>query len=92
MTRRCSVADARNRLPELLRKVEAGEAVAITRRGRPVAALVSLPSFRARSGERGAFSAAYRAWRATVDPRDLGFPRGHVRRLRDRSRGRRVSL
>jgi prevent-host-death family protein len=35
-----SVADAKNKLPELIRAVEDGEAVTICRRGEPVADLV----------------------------------------------------
>jgi prevent-host-death family protein len=33
--------EAKTRLPELLKKVEAGETVVITRRGKPVARIVS---------------------------------------------------
>jgi prevent-host-death family protein len=35
-----SVAEAKNKLPELIRAVEAGEAVTICRRGKPVVNLV----------------------------------------------------
>ncbi len=38
-----SVADAKNHLSELLRSVEAGEDVLITRNGKPVARLVPPP-------------------------------------------------
>ena len=38
-----SVAQARNRLTQLLRSVEAGESVTITRNGKPVAQLVPTP-------------------------------------------------
>ena len=41
-----SVADAKNRLSELLRSVEAGESVLITRNGKPVAQLVPPPATR----------------------------------------------
>jgi prevent-host-death family protein len=34
-----SIAEAKNRLPELIRAVEAGEQVVITRHGKPVAQL-----------------------------------------------------
>ncbi len=92
MNRSCSVAEARARLPGLLRRVEQGDSVAITRRGRPVAVLVPVPAFRAISGRAGPFLAAYGAWRATVDPRDLALPRNHFRRLRDSSPGRPAKL
>jgi prevent-host-death family protein len=41
-----SVAEAKNRLPQLLRAVESGEPVVITRNGRPVAQLVPAPAER----------------------------------------------
>jgi prevent-host-death family protein len=38
-----SVAEAKDRLPELIRAVEAGEKIVITRHGRPVAQLAPAP-------------------------------------------------
>ena len=38
-----SVAEAKNRLPELIRAVEGGESVIITRHGKPVAQLTAPP-------------------------------------------------
>jgi prevent-host-death family protein len=39
-----STAEAKNRLPELIRAVEAGEHVVITRHGRPVAQIAPPPA------------------------------------------------
>ena len=39
-----STADAKNRLPELIRLVESGEQIVITRHGRPVAQLGPAPN------------------------------------------------
>ena len=41
-----SVADAKNRLSELLRSVEEGEEIVITRNGKPVAQLTAPPARR----------------------------------------------
>jgi prevent-host-death family protein len=41
-----STAEAKNRLPELIRAVEAGEQVVITRHGRPVAQIAPPPERR----------------------------------------------
>jgi prevent-host-death family protein len=41
-----SIVEAKNRLPELIRAVEGGEKVVITRHGKPVAQLVSPPTER----------------------------------------------
>lgn len=41
-----SIAEAKNRLPELIRAVEGGEKVVITRHGKPVAQITPPPSER----------------------------------------------
>jgi prevent-host-death family protein len=41
-----SVVEAKNRLPELIRAVEQGENVVITRHGKPVAQITAAPSER----------------------------------------------
>ena len=41
-----SIAEAKNRLPELIRAVEGGEKVVITRHGKPVAQLGPAPAVR----------------------------------------------
>jgi len=38
-----SIAEAKNRLPELIRAVESGEKVVITRHGKPVAQIAPAP-------------------------------------------------
>lgn len=38
-----SIAEAKNRLPELIRAMEGGEAIVITRHGKPVAQLAPAP-------------------------------------------------
>ena len=43
--------EARNELPTLLEEAERGKATIITRRGRPVAALVPLDQYRAHRGQ-----------------------------------------
>ena len=41
-----SIAEAKNRLPELIRAVESGERIVITRHGKPVAQLAPPPAER----------------------------------------------
>lgn len=45
MPRDISIAEARNKLPALVHSVEGGPAVRLTRRGKPVAMLVSLEEY-----------------------------------------------
>ena len=41
-----SIAEAKNRLPELIRVVEDGEEIVITRHGKPVAQILPAPTVR----------------------------------------------
>ena len=61
-----SVTQARNTLTRLIREVEAGETVHITRRGKPVAVLVSMDDYaRLKSGKpRRNFWQGITEWRA----------------------------
>ena len=80
MAKRYSVAEAKNNLPAVIHEVELGEAIEITRHGRPVAVVVPLGEYRRIQGARPDLWAAYQQWRkedttltdADVDP--LGDP------------------
>ena len=65
-----STAEAKNRLPELIRVVEGGEQVVITRHGRPVAQLGPPPAAR-RKPRLGGMKDRIRllpGWDAPIDP------------------------
>ena len=64
-----SVAEAKDRLPELIRAVEAGEKIIITRHGRPVAELAPAPIVRrrVRLGAMKGRIRLRRGWAAPVD-------------------------
>lgn len=64
MRRHYSVADAKNRLPAVLREAEAGEPIEITRHGKPVAVVLSIDAWRRLQAPRADLWAAYEAWRA----------------------------
>ena len=71
MTKKYSGAEARKQLPKLLHDIEDGQAVEITRRGQPVAVVLSLADYRRLANAPGAFGEAYGAWRRSVDDADL---------------------
>ncbi len=91
MMRQYSIAEAREHLPSIVHDAEAGTPIELTRRGKPVAMLVSIDEFRRLSSRREGFWSAYQRWRATVDPADLegDDPFADVR---DRSPGRDVDF
>jgi prevent-host-death family protein len=65
-----STAEAKNRLPELIRAVEGGERVVITRHGRPVAQLAPPPAEH-RKARLGGMKGRIRllpGWDAPIDP------------------------
>lgn len=65
-----STAEAKNRLPELIRAVEGGERVIITRHGRPVAQIAPPPAERhkARLGGMKGRVRLLPGWNAPIDP------------------------
>jgi prevent-host-death family protein len=92
MTRRYTIAEARSRLPTIVDEAEAGLDVELTRRGEPVAALVSLRELERLRGKRLHFKDAYRKFLATHSLEEIGVKDDVAVSLRDRSPGRKVSL
>ncbi len=87
-----SVAEARAHLPELLDEVEEGSDVQLTRRGRPVAVVLSSQRYEALQSDRPTFSDAYRAFLKRHRPEDIALDDAFFESLRDRTPGRRVKL
>jgi prevent-host-death family protein len=86
-----SIAEARNHLPRLVQQAEAGETVQITRRGRPVAVILSQEEYGRLRGERTGFMQFLDAWRIDAAKEDAGFAQqGDFENLRDDAPGREV--
>jgi prevent-host-death family protein len=92
MTHRYSVAEARAHLPSIIEQAEAGETVELTRRGRPVAVVLSREEFERLRSKRPSFGEAYRAFRERHGLAELGLDRDFAAAVRDRSPGRQVKL
>lgn len=92
MAQRYSVAEARIHLPAILVQAEAGEAVELTRRGRPVAVVLSCEAFERLRSERPRFGDAYRAFLERFPLGEVGLERDFAASVRDRSPGRQVKL
>jgi prevent-host-death family protein len=91
MKKRYSIADARNRLPALVHEVERGGAVEITRRGRPVAVLVSEAEYSRLTNGRGGYWEALQRWREDNDLEGMDEMVETILASRDRSPGRDVT-
>ena len=92
MSKRYSIADARRNLPTLVNEVESGAEVQLTRRGRPVAVVVSLEEYERLKAPRTNFAEAYRAFRSKFPEVGGGINPRYFRGIRERGRGRQVDL
>ena len=91
MSRRVSIADARNHLTRILRQVEDGEIIEVTRRGEPVAALIPMSEYRRLRAEPPSLARAAESFRETAGAKELRLLEGTLDGLRDRDPGRDVA-
>lgn len=92
MSKRYSIAEARSSLPTIVDQAEAGQEIELTRRGKPVAVVVSLREFERLRGERALFGEAYRRFLKTHPLRKVGLEDDFFDSTRDRDSGRKVTL
>ena len=92
MTKRYSIAEARHNLSAVVHELEWRARIELTRRGRPVAVMVSMREFERVSAPRGRFWDTYEAFRQTANLPELGIDPIGVDGVRDRSPGREVQL
>jgi len=92
MSRRYSIAEARAHLPSIVDEVEVGPPVEITRRGKPVAVVLSSAQYESLTLQRSSFADAYRLFRNKFDLAELDLEADFGASLRDRGSGRKVEL
>jgi len=93
MNERHSITEAYRSLPRLIREVEHGKTVKLTRRGEPVAVLVGYQAFERIIAGRRNFIDAYEEFAKTVDLSDLAIdPAELLEGARDPGPGRDVQL
>lgn len=92
MSRKYSIAEARSRLPSIVDQAEAGVEVELTRRGQPVAVVVSRREFERLRGKWLHFGDAYRKFLEKYSLEDIGVEHNFSASTRDKTTGRKVSL
>jgi prevent-host-death family protein len=92
MSKRYSIAEARSSLPSIVDDAEAGVEIELTRRGKPVAAIVSLKELARMRRGRVSFASAYREFLSRHSLGTVNVPRTYFDRLRGREPGRKVNL
>jgi prevent-host-death family protein len=88
--RRYSLAEARDRLTAIVRDVETTAAVELTRRGRPVAVILSIDEYRRLISPGGSFAMALDRFRSAVDLASLDLGPDVFDGTRDDAPGREV--
>ncbi len=91
MSRSYSIAEARDNFAAIVRDVERDSAIELTRRGKPVAVLLSIEEYRRLLGGRKSFWDVYSEFRDGVDLRRLEIEPEIFEGLRDASPGRETS-
>lgn len=92
MVKRYSIAEARRHLPSVIDQAQAGTSIELTRRGQPVAVVVSADEYARITGHRTSFAQMYAKFRQEFPQGRGGVPRRVLLSLRDRSPGRKVRL
>ena len=90
MLEQYSIAKARDHFTSLVRSVERESAIELTRRGKPVAVILSIREYKRLSARQTGFWKAYSAFREQVNLEELGIEPDTFAGLRDRSPGREV--
>ena len=92
MPHRYSMAEARSSLPSIVDQAEAGVEIQLTRRGKPVVAVVALRVLERLRSDRAGFRTAYRTFLNQYALDEVGLDDDRFSRSRERSAGRKVSL
>jgi prevent-host-death family protein len=92
MSRQYSIADARSNLPHIVDQAEAGVEVELTRRGQPVAVVVSRRTFDRLREKPGRFGEAYQRFLARFSLEEIGLAPDELSGTRDTTPGRKVAL
>ena len=87
-----SIAEAKNKLPAIIRGVENGPVVQLTRYGKPVAFLISAKEYETLSWNRGSLKTALMKFRSELKKSKIDITDSDFEGLRDPSSGRDVDF
>lgn len=92
MAKRYSIAEARSNLPAIIDQAEAGIEVELTRRGKPVAVVVSPRQLERLRTDRPGFTDSYKTFLQKYSLAEIGLESDFFAATRVRHSGRKVSL
>ncbi len=84
--RTSTIAEAKNNLSQLIHQLETGEAIHLTRYGKPVAVLISENQYQRAIGTNKSLNSAILNWRSQLNQNDdIGFNDKELQTLRKES-------
>jgi prevent-host-death family protein len=92
LLKKYTIAEARDHFAALVHKVEQGTSIELTRRGKPVAVLLSVKEYERLKSEKIGFWDAFIAFQNRVDLQKLDIQPEIFSDVRDSSTGREVAL
>lgn len=92
MQKQFSIAEAKNRLPSIIHYIEKGPYVELTRRGKPVAVLLSIQEYERLSHKYTGFWNALSVFRQNIHDEGIEISNKDFEDLRDPFTGREVEL
>jgi prevent-host-death family protein len=92
MQKQFSISEAKNRLPTIIHYVEKETYIELTRRGKPVAVLLSIQEYERLSRKYTGFWSAVSEFRRKVEDEGVEISDSDFKWLRDLSPGREVEL
>ena len=92
MSKRYSIAEARSNLPAIVDQAEAGLEIELTRRGKPVAVVVSTRGLERRRSDDVRFSDAYHNFLKMYSLDEIGIDEHLLQSARKKDKGREVSF
>jgi antitoxin Phd len=92
MEEQFTIADAKNKLPSIIHAVETGQAVKLTRHGKPVAVLLSIKEYQRLNRKKEGYWRALHSFRKHMEEEDVFITEEDFDGARDNSSGREVDL
>ena len=92
MAKQYSIAEARGSLSTIVDQAEAGGSIELTRRGKPVAVVISMRAFERLRSHQADFAEAYKAFLKRYSLEEIGLEDDFAASLRERSPGRKVRV
>jgi antitoxin Phd len=90
--RTVTIAEAKNELPKIVHRAERGQSIEITRRGRPVAVIVSIQDYLRLQAATGGFWKSVQAFLKQPEAEEARHVSDFADDLRDTSTGRRIRI